>query len=78
MIFEVSPLTVQRAMQHLDDEKLIYSKKGVGSFVAAGGPDRLADELVRRQARDFVRRMRNCGLKDQDIWALIQEVTGDD
>ena len=37
LIFEVSPLTIQRAIQHLDNENVIYSKKGVGSFVAAEG-----------------------------------------
>ena len=75
LIFEVSPLTIQRAIQYLDNENVIYSKKGVGSFVAAEGRANIEDQMVSRQAEEFVRRMRNCGLSAKEIIELVTEVT---
>ena len=75
LIFEVSPLTIQRAIQHLDNENVIYSKKGVGSFVAAEGRANIEDQMVGRQAEEFVRRMRNCGLSAKEVSERVTEVT---
>ena len=74
VVYEVTTLTVQRAMQQLEIEGMIQSKKGIGSFVTMGCRDRLEQEMIYEQAKDFVRKMKNRGLDNKKIESLILEV----
>ena len=77
VIYEVTTLTVQRAMQQLEIEGVIQSKKGIGSFVTRGCRDGLEQEMIYEQTRDFVRKMKNRGLDNKKIESLILEVLKD-
>lgn len=72
--YEVTALTVQRAMQQLEAEGVIRTKKGVGSFITEGSNELLQKEMIGSQIRDFVTRMRNLGLSDKEIVSRLKEV----
>lgn len=77
VIFEVSPLTIHRTIQYLEAEGIIETKKGVGSFVRADIREKLSDDMVKGQVRDFIVKMRNCGLTDKEISeAVLRELKG--
>lgn len=72
VLFEVSALTIQRTMQYLEQEQVIYSKKGVGNFVQEETAGSLQRKMAQVQAAEFVRKMRNCGLTDREIQRLVE------
>ena len=71
--YEVTMLTVQRAMQLLETEGVIQTRKGVGSFVVSGTAAVLADRMVRERVREFVSRMKNMGMAHETILNLVKE-----
>lgn len=71
--FEVSALTIQRAMQYLEKEQIIYSRKGVGNFVREDSTRNLQGQMVEAQARDFVEKMKKCGLSPEEIRELVDK-----
>ena len=73
ILYEVSPLTVQRALQQLELEGVIYARKGVGSFVNHGMQENLRRQMVAVQAAEFVTKMRNCGLTGAQIRKLVEQ-----
>lgn len=56
--FDVSRVTIRRALQTLESEQLIYRSQGLGSFVK---DNRSHQSFVR--LRDFVEEMKRCGLE---------------
>jgi GntR family transcriptional regulator len=73
LIYEVSALTIQRAIQQLEYEGVIQSKKGVGNFIADKCYDKVEKEMIQKQAKEFVASMRNMGLTDTKIENIIKE-----
>lgn len=69
--YEVSPLTIQRAMQYLESEGVIYSQRGVGNFIKADVMDSLEGSMLDEQIRGFIGHLRKCGLSDEDIAGRI-------
>ena len=53
VFYEVSPLTMHRAMQYLESQGLIVTKKGVGSFVNPQLNPIAARQMVKEQALQF-------------------------
>ena len=74
VVYEVTNLTVQRAMQQLELEGVIQSKKGIGSFVTIGCRDALEQNMIYEQAQNFVIKMKNRGLDYKQIESLIMGV----
>jgi GntR family transcriptional regulator len=75
--YSINPLTVSKAIQELEDEGVIYKKRGIGFYVT---PD--AQESLRRkhmqtyletEVKTFVRKARQLGIGLQDIIKLISE-----
>ena len=52
--FRINPATAQKAFQELIDEGVLYKRRGVGMFVAAGARDALLAERRRRFFEDVV------------------------
>ena len=74
VLYEVTMLTAHRALQLLEAEVVVETKKGVGSFVIAGVQSVLEIKMVDMQVREFVGRMGNMGISKDDILQLVQEV----
>lgn len=72
--YEVSALTIQRTMQFLEMEQVIESKRGIGSFVRKGAKKSLEENVVDATVREFVLKMRNCGLSDSAIMSMVEKV----
>jgi DNA-binding transcriptional regulator YhcF (GntR family) len=77
-IYEVTSLTMQRALQLLEAEGIIRTKKGVGSFIAEGSRSGLQDQMIQEQVKEFINRMKNMGLSKDTIITLIMEELGDE
>jgi GntR family transcriptional regulator len=73
ILFEVSALTIQRALAQLELEEILIPKKGVGSFVAQGCQSSLEHEMVIEQTREYIRKMKNLGLTGERIKLLVEE-----
>ncbi len=73
VFYEVSPLTMHRAMQYLESQGLIVTKKGVGSFVNPQLNPIAARQMVKEQALQFIGRLREMGLSDPEILELTRE-----
>ena len=73
VFYEVSPLTMHRAMQYLESQGLIVTKKGVGSFVNPQLNPIAARQMVKEQALRFISRLREMGLSAPEILELIRE-----
>jgi GntR family transcriptional regulator len=73
ILFEVSALTIQRALAQLEMEGVIVSKKGIGSFVAQGCQGNLEQEMVIEQTREYIKKMKNLGLSGEKIKLLVGE-----
>ena len=73
VLYEVSALTIQRAIQYLESEGVISSRKGVGNFVRKESLELLRHQMVRMQVQEFVQTMRNCGCGPDEILAMVRE-----
>ena len=49
VIYEVTTLTIQRAMQHLEQDGIIQIRKGIGSFIIDGSKSILAQKMIHLQ-----------------------------
>ena len=73
VLFEVS----HRTIQYLEAEGIIVTRKGIGSFVRPDIQEKLSEDMVTGLIQDFIGRMRNCGLTDDQIRAAVsQELEG--
>ncbi|MDF2542945.1 MAG: transcriptional regulator, GntR family [Herbinix sp.] len=72
-IYEVTSLTMQRAFQQLEGNEVIWTKKGIGSFVSKNSKNKLQEDMMQSQVTEFVKRMKNMGLTEEGILALIKE-----
>jgi len=78
VLYEVTTLTMHRAIQLLEMEGVIQTKKGVGSFVASDVQPALETKMVNNQVQEFIRRMGNMGIQKVDILQLVQEALADE
>ena len=77
VLFEGSPLTIHRTVPYLEAEGIIVTRKGIGSFVRPDIQEKLSEDMVTGLIQDFIGRMRNCGLTDDQIRAAVsQELEG--
>ena len=71
----VNPNTMQRALQELEREGLVYSQRTAGRFVTEEA-EKIAGvkkDLAARQVRDFLEAMEKLGFQGGELLALIRE-----
>jgi len=73
VIYEVTTLTIHRAIRLLEAEGVIQTKNGVGSFVISGVQPTLENKMVSAQVQEFMNRMKSMGIPKADILKLVQE-----
>ena len=71
----VNPNTMQRALQELEREGLVYSQRTAGRFVTeeTGLIDGAKRQLARRHVEEFMQAMKDLGLSKEEIMAIIEE-----
>jgi len=73
VLYEVTTLTIQRTIQLLETESVVYTKKGVGSYIVEGVQKVLETKMVNMQVQEFIRRMKNMGVPKVDTLNMVQE-----
>lgn len=70
----VNPNTMQRAMQELEREGLVYSQRGNGRFVTEDTEaiEKAKRVLAEQHIGEFFRSMQGLGYKREEIIALIE------
>ena len=68
-ILKVNPNTLQRAYQELERLGIVYTQRGMGTFV--GERENMIDDLRQEMAKEvmdsFILRMKRLGFKEQEI-----------
>lgn len=72
----VNPNTVQKAYRLLEEESIIESRSGVGSYVVLDEAKvaRIRNELLENDARTFVEAMRKMGLFKDETISLVERL----
>ena len=76
--YEVTSLTMQRALGLLESESITETKKGVGSFVKVGVIEQLKMKMIAELVRDFIARAMNMGVTGEEILAWVKAGIKDD
>lgn len=77
---QVNVNTVQRVYQELEREKILYSQRGIGSFVTSNEAivEQIKEEMARELLGNFVRGMRELGFsKERTLTALQAYMEGE-
>ena len=77
LLYEVTALTMQRALGLLESEDVIDTKKGVGSFVKAGASAHFKVCSVEALLNDFLARAHKMGLSDVQIMHKMAQAIAD-
>jgi GntR family transcriptional regulator len=72
-IYEVTSLTMQRAIQQLESDGIVRTKKGIGIFVMENSRHMLKEDMVQTHMTEFITRMKNMGLQNDMILKLLKE-----
>ena len=75
----INPNTIQKAYRQMEQEGLIYSQPGRGSFVtpATGEQRRKQQENQKELLRGEMAKAREIGISRADMEGLVQEIYGD-
>ncbi len=71
--YQVTALTVQRAMALLEVQQIVTAKKGVGSFVNPDAPAHLQEEMVKSEVEGFLKRMKKMGFDEEEILQKVKD-----
>ncbi|HWY62576.1 MAG TPA: GntR family transcriptional regulator [Rhizomicrobium sp.] len=72
----VSVITVKRAYEELERGGIIFSRQGLGTFIADAGAEetrRSGCDAARQHLRDAARAAREAGLSEKDLLDLLRK-----
>ena len=76
---KVNPATINRGVNLLVDEGIIYKKRGVGMFVSTGGRERILARRKQAFFKDFIlpllEEAKNLGLSRDDVIEMLKHST---
>lgn len=72
-IFQVTSLTMQRAIKELEGEEIITTVKGVGSFLKEGTQKQLKYTVSKTLLKEFINNMEKIGFSKEEILNKIKE-----
>ncbi|MFO8234241.1 MAG: GntR family transcriptional regulator [Bacteroidales bacterium] len=74
---EVNPNTVVRTYNHLQEQNIIYNKRGIGYFVAENGFMQARklkkDEFVKHDVPEFFRKMEMLDMMLEELYEIYKE-----
>ncbi|EAR08850.1 GntR family transcriptional regulator [Reinekea blandensis] len=81
-LVQANPNTVMRSFAHLQEEGILYNRRGVGYFVADDGKERVQSirrqSFIHTQLPKVFREARLLGLSPNELTELYQQYSGDD
>lgn len=76
-LLKINPATINRGVNLLVDEGIVYKKRGVGMFVTLGARERILTRRKQSFYQDYILPLldeaRKIGLSRQDLVVLLQE-----
>lgn len=72
---KVNPNTIQRAYSELDLSGLVFTRRGMGTFVREDDSvvENLKMEIVREHVENFLEEMKNLGISKEEIIKIIEK-----
>ncbi len=73
--YEVTPNTIQRALQILEQEQLIYTERTNGKFVTLNTEiiEQLRREILSVKIKDLISELKHHNYSDEEIWNCIEK-----
>lgn len=74
-MLKVNPNTLQRAYQELEREGIVYTQRGMGTFVKEekGIMTNLKKEMAKQIIEEFMYKMKNLGFNSKEIANVVSE-----
>lgn len=74
LVARVNPNTMQKALQELEAEGLIYTERTNGKFVTENQEiiDKIKDELAKEKVRKYIEDMRSIGIEKDEAILYLQ------
>lgn len=79
VLAKVNPNTMQRALQELEKDNLVFAKRTSGRFITEdiNMIDELKESFARKQIMDFYEKMKSIGLTKDEIMRYVQKTFGE-
>ena len=79
VLAKVNPNTMQRALQELEKDELVFSKRTSGRFITEDKNmiDELKASFAKKQIMDFYEKMKSIGLTKEEIIRYVQKIFGE-
>lgn len=75
-LYQINPATAAKGVNLLVDQGILYKKRGVGMFVAAGSRERLMEKrrelFFERYVVALLREAKRLGIEEDQVIAMIQ------
>lgn len=76
-LYAINPATAGKGINLLVDEEILYKKRGIGMFVAAGAKQKIMAKRKERFYSDYLRSLlaeaKSLGITKQELIAMIQQ-----
>ncbi len=77
VLYQINPATAAKGVNLLVDQGILYKKRGVGMFVAAGSRERLMEKRRELFFEQYVvamlREAKRLGIEEEQVIAMIQK-----
>ena len=75
-LFAINPATAAKGVNLLVDEEILYKKRGIGMFVAAGAKQRIMEKRKKNFYDDYVKSLmaeaESLGITKKELIAMIE------
>ena len=80
-VYHINPATAAKGLNLLVDEGLLYKKRGIGMFVAAGSKQKIIqkrkDSFFETYVRSLVDEARTLAIGKEELMAMIEQAAAD-
>ena len=76
--YKVNPNTMQKALEKLEEDKLIYTERTNGKFVTTDKKiiESIQQELAKSKTKEYIEAMQALGIDIKKIVKLLQDIGG--
>ena len=80
-VYHINPATAAKGLNLLVDEGILYKKRGIGMFVAAGSKQKIIqkrkDSFFETYVRSLVDEARTLAIGKEELMAMIEQAAAD-
>ena len=80
LTMKVNPNTMQKALEELENEKLIYTERTNGKYVTEDEKklEKIKKQLAQEKVNNYLNSMKSIGINYEDALSYLQELGGKD